>query len=104
MEIHKIMYMKEIGKASNCLRFTLPQSATTGKYQEVHLHAINLWKSLPQDVIEAKSVKGVQKGIIQINGRESHQRLLNVTFWMQPLAWEVPVHWIAKARRRLMRE
>lgn len=104
MEMHKIIYMKEIGKASNCLLFTLPQSATTGKYQEVRLHTINLWKSLPQDVMEARSVKGVQKGIIQINGRESHQRLLNVTFWMQPLAWEVPVRWIAKARRRLMRE
>lgn len=42
MEIHKIIYMKEIGKASNCLLFTLPQNATTGKYQEVHLHAIKL--------------------------------------------------------------
>lgn len=54
----------------------------TEKHQEVHFHTIKLWKSLPQDVMEARSVKGVQKGIIQINGWESHQRLLNMTFWL----------------------
>lgn len=45
----------------------------------MHFHPviINQWKSLPRDVMGAKSVKGVQKGIIQINGRESLQRLLN---------------------------
>lgn len=77
----------------------------TGKHQEVRFQAIiiKLWKSLPQDVMEGKSVKGVQKGIIQINGRETQQRLLIVTFWLQPVAWEVSVQ-IAKVRRRLIRE
>lgn len=106
MVINKIINMKERGKVSNCLLFTLSHNARTGKHQEVHFHTIiiKLWKSLPQDVMEAKSVKGVQKGIIQINGRESHQRLLNMTFWLQPLAWEVFVLLIDKARRRLIRE
>lgn len=106
MEVYKIINMKERGKASNCLLFIHSHNVRTGKHQEVHFHAIIIkqWKSLPQDVIEAKSVKGVQKGIIQINGRESHQRLLNMTFWLQPLAWKVSVLLIAKARRRLIRE
>lgn len=58
------------GRAGGCLRFTLP-GAGAGKRQEMHFHAIiiNQWKSLPRDVMAAKSVKGVQKGIIQINGR-----------------------------------
>lgn len=96
----------ERGKVSNCLLFTLSHNARTGKHQEVRFHAIiiKLWKSLPQDVMEAKSVKGVQKGIIQINERESHQRLLNMTFRLQPLAWEVSVLLIAKARRGLIGE
>lgn len=53
--------------------------ARAGEQQEVHFHAIiiNQGKSLPRDVMGAKSVKGVQKGIIQINGRESLRRLLN---------------------------
>lgn len=53
--------------------------AGAGRQQELHFHSgiINQWKSLPRDVMGARSVKGVQKGIIQINGRESLQRLLN---------------------------
>lgn len=71
--------------------FTLSHNARAGKHQEVIFPAIiiKLWKSLPRDVMEARSVKGVQKGIIQINGRETHQRLLNMTFRLQPVAWEV---------------
>lgn len=78
MQIYKITNMRgERGKVSNCLLFALSYNARTGKHQEVHFHAIiiKLWKSLPQDVMEAKSVKGVQKGIIQINERESYHRL-----------------------------
>lgn len=73
MQIHEIINMKERGKGRNCLLFTLSHNTRAGKHQEVLFHAIiiKLWKSLPRDVMEAKSVKGVQKGIIQINGRES---------------------------------
>jgi len=78
----------------------------TGKHQEVHFQTIiiKLWKTLPQDVMEAKSVKGFQKGIRQFNGRESHQRLLKMTSWPHHLAWEVSVLLTARARRRPIRE
>lgn len=72
----------------------------------MHFHAIiiKLWKSLPRDVTEAESVKGVQEGSIQINGRVSHQRLLHMTFWLKRLAREVSALLVAKATSSLVRE
>lgn len=66
-------------ESEQLLRIHSLPAARAGKQQEVHFHTIiiNQWKSLPRDVMGAKGIKGVQKGIIQINGRESLQRLLN---------------------------
>lgn len=70
---------QEGGRAEAVYHSLSLPGARAGEQQEVHFHTvvINQWKSLPRDVMGAKSVKGVQKGIIQINGRESLQRLLN---------------------------